>query len=89
MYGDPKFAFPYVPSHLHHMTFELVRPATSLSHLQPICHLNTCIGQSYSDCVNFGCIVVCPTTEGVLLHSTCIAKERWVTGSCFILARLS
>ena len=25
VYGDPKFAFPYVPSHLHHMTFELVR----------------------------------------------------------------
>lgn len=25
MYGDPKFAFPYVPSHLHHMVFELVK----------------------------------------------------------------
>lgn len=24
VYGDPKFSFPYVPSHLHHMTFELV-----------------------------------------------------------------
>lgn len=25
MYGDPKFTFPYVPSHLHHMIFELVK----------------------------------------------------------------
>lgn len=25
MYGDPAFAFPYVPSHLHHMVFELVK----------------------------------------------------------------
>ena len=25
MYGDPKFTFPYVPSHLHHMVFELVK----------------------------------------------------------------
>ena len=25
VYGDPAFTFPYVPSHLHHMTFELVR----------------------------------------------------------------
>lgn len=25
VYGDPKFAFPYVPSHLHHMVFELVK----------------------------------------------------------------
>ena len=24
VYGDPTFSFPYVPSHLHHMTFELV-----------------------------------------------------------------
>ena len=24
VYGDPKFSFAYVPSHLHHMTFELV-----------------------------------------------------------------
>ena len=25
IYGDPNFTFPYVPSHLHHMTFELVK----------------------------------------------------------------
>ena len=25
IYGDPGFTFPYVPSHLHHMTFELVK----------------------------------------------------------------
>jgi hypothetical protein len=25
VYGAPEFAFPYVPSHLHHMTFELVK----------------------------------------------------------------
>lgn len=25
IYGDPKFTFPYVPSHLHHMAFELVK----------------------------------------------------------------
>ena len=25
VYGDPNFTFAYVPSHLHHMTFELVR----------------------------------------------------------------
>lgn len=25
VYGDPKFVFPYVPSHLHHMVFELVK----------------------------------------------------------------
>eukprot|EP00195_Chlamydomonas_chlamydogama_P002954 CAMPEP_0202919884 /NCGR_PEP_ID=MMETSP1392-20130828/76563_1 /ASSEMBLY_ACC=CAM_ASM_000868 /TAXON_ID=225041 /ORGANISM="Chlamydomonas chlamydogama, Strain SAG 11-48b" /LENGTH=398 /DNA_ID=CAMNT_0049613345 /DNA_START=387 /DNA_END=1583 /DNA_ORIENTATION=- len=25
VYGDPKFTFPYVPSHLHHMVFELVK----------------------------------------------------------------
>eukprot|EP00798_Chlamydomonas_sp_ICE-L_P031808 gene31808-7007_t len=25
IYGDPKFTFPYVPSHLHHMVFELVK----------------------------------------------------------------
>lgn len=25
IYGDPSFTFPYVPSHLHHMTFELVK----------------------------------------------------------------
>ena len=25
MYGDPSFTFPYVPSHLHHMVFELVK----------------------------------------------------------------
>jgi hypothetical protein len=25
IYGDPSFAFAYVPSHLHHMVFELVR----------------------------------------------------------------
>ncbi len=24
VYGDPRFVFPYVPSHLHHMLFELV-----------------------------------------------------------------
>jgi len=24
IYGDPNFLFPYVPSHLHHMVFELV-----------------------------------------------------------------
>lgn len=24
VYGDPDFTFAYVPSHLHHMTFELV-----------------------------------------------------------------
>jgi pyruvate dehydrogenase kinase 2/3/4 len=24
IYGDPNFAFAYVPSHLHHMVFELV-----------------------------------------------------------------
>lgn len=25
IFGDPKFTFPYVPSHLHHMAFELVK----------------------------------------------------------------
>lgn len=25
IYGDPGFTFPYVPSHLHHMVFELVK----------------------------------------------------------------
>lgn len=25
MYGDPTFTFAYVPSHLHHMVFELVK----------------------------------------------------------------
>ena len=25
MYGDRDFSFPYVPSHLHHMIFELVK----------------------------------------------------------------
>lgn len=25
VYGDPAFTFPYVPSHLHHMAFELVK----------------------------------------------------------------
>ena len=25
VYGDPSFTFPYVPSHLHHMVFELVK----------------------------------------------------------------
>lgn len=25
IYGDPNFTFPYVPSHLHHMVFELVK----------------------------------------------------------------
>ncbi|KAG7674226.1 hypothetical protein Ndes2526B_g03970 [Nannochloris sp. 'desiccata'] len=25
IYGDPTFTFPYVPSHLHHMVFELVK----------------------------------------------------------------
>ncbi len=27
VYGDPRFVFPYVPSHLHHMLFELVSGA--------------------------------------------------------------
>jgi pyruvate dehydrogenase kinase 2/3/4 len=25
VYGNPDFTFPYVPSHLHHMVFELVK----------------------------------------------------------------
>lgn len=25
VYGDPQFSFAYVPSHLHHMVFELVK----------------------------------------------------------------
>jgi len=25
VYGAPEFVFPYVPSHLHHMVFELVK----------------------------------------------------------------
>lgn len=25
VYGDANFSFPYVPSHLHHMMFELVK----------------------------------------------------------------
>ena len=25
IWGDQKFSFAYVPSHLHHMTFELVK----------------------------------------------------------------
>lgn len=25
VYGSPDFTFPYVPSHLHHMLFELVK----------------------------------------------------------------
>ena len=25
IYGDPSFTFAYVPSHLHHMIFELVK----------------------------------------------------------------
>ena len=25
IYGAPDFVFPYVPSHLHHMVFELVK----------------------------------------------------------------
>ena len=25
VYGDASFSFPYVPSHLHHMMFELVK----------------------------------------------------------------
>jgi pyruvate dehydrogenase kinase 2/3/4 len=25
IYGDPSFVFAYVPSHLHHMVFELVK----------------------------------------------------------------
>ncbi|MED6110399.1 hypothetical protein PIB30_042499 [Stylosanthes scabra] len=25
IYGDPDFTFPYVPTHLHHMVFELVK----------------------------------------------------------------
>ena len=25
VYGDPKFTFPYIPSHLHHIVFELVK----------------------------------------------------------------
>ena len=29
VYGDPSFTFAYVPSHLHHMTFELVRALVS------------------------------------------------------------
>ena len=29
VYGDPKFSFAYVPSHLHHMTFELVKALLS------------------------------------------------------------
>ena len=29
VYGDPSFTFAYVPSHLHHMTFELVRALPS------------------------------------------------------------
>ena len=37
MYGDPKFAFPYVPSHLHHMTFELVG-LTPVANLQLFAH---------------------------------------------------
>lgn len=33
VYGDPKFSFAYVPSHLHHMTFELVS-CPHLAHAQ-------------------------------------------------------
>ena len=46
VYGDPSFTFAYVPSHLHHMTFELVRQlkihisdvdiCTSEHHVNPI-----------------------------------------------------
>jgi hypothetical protein len=35
VYGDPGFTFPYVPSHLHHMTFELVRVRCLLCCLSP------------------------------------------------------
>ena len=43
VYGDPAFTFPYVPSHLHHMTFELVRRALSALPLLPCLAPAPCI----------------------------------------------
>jgi len=37
VYGDPKFTFPYVPAHLHHMTFELVRCPSSGANQGQMC----------------------------------------------------
>ena len=42
VYGDPAFTFPYVPSHLHHMTFELVRPCWLHASLEPLPSTRNC-----------------------------------------------
>ena len=54
VYGDPKFSFAYVPSHLHHMTFELVSRCCVSAYIAQDVHLSCrsiLNGYAYASCL--------------------------------------